>query len=136
MTLRGLVLALFGLALPVMAQAQDATGPWQCEWGFQNTAPGVPANAVGGQFQMMIHPNGTAQGQGFDSSTQSPMAFQAQWGFEGRTLRVIGQQTFANGWPSQQFNFMSNFVGADQLAITHTYANGQVYASRCIRLQG
>ncbi|WP_323766387.1 hypothetical protein [Marinovum sp.] len=43
-------LCLLLYLLPAALPAQTAPSQWTCEMGFQNTAPNVPANAVGAQF--------------------------------------------------------------------------------------
>ena len=117
------------------AQNQNPTGQWYCEWGFQNTAPGVPPNAVGGSFNMVVHQNGTAQGQGMDmgSSGQFQMQFQGNWQSNGREFAINGQKQGGMGFAPEPFTFTSNFTGPSSMAKTHRYQNGQVYASACQR---
>lgn len=131
---RCLIVAL--LICPLSALAQTAPGQWNCETGFQNTAPGVPPNAVGSQFQMAVYPNGFAEGQGVEmgSSGQFPFQFQAQWRVTGREIVIQGSKTGGLGFGPGTFVFQSNFVGQNEMALTQHYANGQVYASRCIRI--
>ena len=76
-----ILVALLGPSNYESAQNQGPVGQWFCEWGFQNTKPGVPPNAVGGQFNMAVYQNGIAQGQGVEagSSGQFQMTFQGQW---------------------------------------------------------
>lgn len=132
--LRFLVFALF--LAPMAAFAQSAPGQWNCEMGFQNTAPGVPANAVGAQFQMAVYPNGFAEGQGTEmaSSGQFPFQFQGQWQLTGRQIFIQGTKSGGLGFSTAEFTFQSNFVSQNEMAYTHHYANGQVYASRCFRI--
>lgn len=121
-------------ALP--AAAQNAVGQWNCEWGFQNTAPGVPADAIGGAFAMALYANGGAEGQGTEmgSSGQFPFVFQGAWQSNGRAIQVQGGKQGGLSFGGAQFSFQSNFTGPGQMAMTQRYANGQVYASRCIKL--
>ena len=134
---RELAAAVLAGMLSSMASAQqtNAVGQWYCEWGFQNTAPNQPANAVGGSFQMIVQPNGTAQGQGTDmgSSGQFPMQFQANWQSDGRSFQMLGQKQGGMAFGASQFQFSSNFTGANTMAMTQRYQNGQVYASACQR---
>lgn len=118
-----------------MAQNQGPVGQWFCEWGFQNTAPGKPPNAVGGQFNMVIYQNGTAQGQGVEagSSGQFQMTFQGQWQVKGRQFQVVGQKNGGLAFGPSQMSFSSNMTSATTMALTENYQNGQVYASQCRR---
>ena len=132
--MKSIFVALALLALPSAALAQE-TQVWACEFGFQNTAPGVPANAVGAQFQIVFYNNGYAEGQGQDmgSSGSVPFQFQGQWQVNGRNVAVTGSKM--GGMSNNQFFFQSNFTSETTMAYTHHYANGQVYASQCQRMQ-
>lgn len=117
------------------AQNQGPVGQWFCEWGFQNTAPGQPPNAVGGQFNMVVYQNGAAQGQGFESgsSGQFPMNFQGQWQVQGRQFAITGQKSGGLAFGPSQMSFSSNLTSATTMALTEKYQNGQVFASQCRR---
>jgi hypothetical protein len=124
---------LSGLA---MAQNQGPVGQWNCEWGFQNTAPGQPANAVGGGFQMVVYQNGGVQGQGYEagSSGQFPMNFQGGWQMQGRSFQINGQKQGGLSFGPAQMQFSSNMTSPTTMALTERYQNGQVYASQCQRV--
>ena len=129
---------LAGLIAPLAAQAQGQQGPvgyWNCEWGFQNTAPGVPADAVGGAFQMIVYPNGGVQGQGYEagSSGQFQMSFQGGWQFDGRKFMISGQKQGGLAFGASQMQFSTNMTSASTMALTERYQNGQVFASQCQR---
>ena len=132
--MKSVLVALALIVLPGIALAQG-TQVWACEVGFRNTAPGVPANAVGSQFQVVFYDNGYAEGQGQDmgSSGFVPFQFQAQWQVNGRYLVVEGSRM--GGMAGSQFFFHSNFTSETTMAYTHHYENGQVYASQCQRMQ-
>ncbi|MEM7058849.1 MAG: hypothetical protein AAF557_14765 [Pseudomonadota bacterium] len=129
------LVAFCGTIGSATAQNQNPVGQWFCEWGFQNTAPGKPANAVGGQFNMVVYQNGTAQGQGLEagSAGQFQMTFQGQWQVQGRKFEVVGQKNGGLAFGPSQMNFGSSFTSATTMALTENYANGQVYASQCRR---
>ncbi|MEM6622036.1 MAG: hypothetical protein AAF674_07395 [Pseudomonadota bacterium] len=120
---------------PQGQQQASLVGQWYCEWGFQNTAPGQPANAIGGSFNMVLYQNGTAQGQGVDmgSAGQFPMQFQANWQVQGRAFQLTGRSQGGMQGGVAQFQFTSNMNGPGQMALTQRYQNGQVYASACQR---
>lgn len=134
LTMTAALLALLGV--PAAAQQMNIAGQWTCEMGFQNTAPGQPANAVGQRFNMALYPNGMAQGGGIEmgSSGQFQFQFQAQWQMQGRTLYVQGQKNGGLAFqPVSEFSFQSNVTGPNSMAYTERYQNGQVYASQCQR---
>ena len=117
-----------------VAQGQELSGQWYCEWATSKIVQGQLQNSVTGQVNIMLHPNGFAEGQGWDNAVQSNMSVQAQWSVQKGQLLVRGQMVHANGWPSTpgNFNLVSNIISANNLALTQQLQGG-VYASQCQR---
>lgn len=116
-------------------QQTNLAGQWFCEWAFRNTAPGQPANPVGGNFNMIVQPNGAAQGQGtqMGSAGQFPFQFQGQVQLDGVDFAVIGQQQGGMAFGPSQFSFTSKVLDLDNMAYNNKNEAGQVFASACRR---
>ncbi|MEM7743800.1 MAG: hypothetical protein AAF409_08825 [Pseudomonadota bacterium] len=116
-------------------QGQGPVGQWYCEWTFQNTAPGQKANPVGGTFNMIVQPNGMAQGQGMQmgSAGQFPFQFQAQAQLNGTEFIMTGQQQGGLTFGPSQFTFVSKILGPNNMAYNNKNQAGQVFASACRR---
>ncbi|WP_323766386.1 hypothetical protein [Marinovum sp.] len=85
---------------------------------------------------MALYTNQQAEGQGLDmsGSGQFPFSFQGQWQVNGRQIVVQGSKSGGVGFAPTSFFFQSAFISEGEMAFTHHYDNGQVYASRCLRI--
>ena len=137
----GVVFAFLVAAGGSVASAQNqgqghAPERWVCEWAAQTTTPGKPPNPVGQRFEMIVYPNGTAEGQGIDmaSTGEFPFQFQAQWGMQSGQISLQGQKVGgidgSLGRNPSPFFFTSTLVSDRQMS-HRIQENGQAYASQC-----
>lgn len=121
------------------AQTQQQPGPerWSCEFGARSTQ-GPYANAIQTRFQMVISPDGSAQGQGVESDGTGsvPFQFQGAWGIEGQYFVIRGQKTGGTGGSlglsNQQFYFASQPVSQTEMRLQHV-ENGMAIVTTCQR---